>query len=55
VRDFSRDERTRGMPARLQIAALLWREVRDRAGAKTYAPQLLTKFAEAIDKISKRK
>jgi len=43
------------MANRMQVAALLWRQVRDRAGVKTYLPQLLDEFAEAINKISKSK
>ncbi len=48
VRDFSRDPRTRGLQPRMQIAALLWRKVRDRAGSKAYSPRLLQEFAREI-------
>jgi hypothetical protein len=53
VRDFSRDARTHGLENRMQVAALLWRQVRDRAGAKAYSPQLLDEFAAAINRIAK--
>jgi len=53
VRDFNREARTRGLANRIQVAALLWRQVRDRAGVKTYSPQLLGEFAEAINKMAK--
>jgi len=55
VRDFNRDARTRGMANRMQVAVLLWRQVRDRAGAKTYSPQLLDEFAAQIKKVSQYK
>ena len=53
VRAFNRDTRTRGLANRMQVAALLWRQVRDRAGAKTYSPQLLDEFAAAVNEIAK--
>lgn len=53
VRDFNREASTRGMANRMQVAALLWRQVRDRAGAKIYSRQLLDEFAAAIAQISK--
>ena len=55
VRAFNRDARTRGLANRMQVATLLWRQVRERAGIKTYSPQLLDEFAEAINKMSKPK
>ena len=53
VRAFNRDTRTRGLANRMQVAALLWRRVRDRTSAKTYSPQLLDEFAAAVNEITK--
>lgn len=51
VRDFSRDPRTRGMAKWMRVAALLWRQVRDRPGEKIYSPQLLEEFVAVVNKI----
>lgn len=43
------------MANRMQVAALLWRQVRDRAGVKIYSPQLLGEFADAIKECQRKK
>lgn len=55
VRDFNRDPRTRSMANRMQVAALLWRAVKDRPGSKMYSSKLLDEFADEVAKISASK
>lgn len=49
VRDFNADARTKGWSNRMQIAALLWRHVREGSGPKRYDPDLLDQFREEIE------
>ncbi|GIV59325.1 MAG: hypothetical protein KatS3mg043_0414 [Rhodothermaceae bacterium] len=48
VRDFHADPRTKAWNNKMEIAAFLWRKVRDRKGAKRYDTALLDEFREQI-------
>ena len=50
VKDFCADPQTAQFPNKLQIAALLWSEVRNSTRPKIYTPDLLTEFADKIAK-----
>ncbi|MBO8165034.1 MAG: hypothetical protein H0Z34_15215 [Brevibacillus sp.] len=53
VRDFHADPRTKKWKNKMEIAAFLWRQVRDRKGAKQYDPSLVDEFREQIGRIER--
>jgi len=49
VKAFNQDVRTKLLKDRMQVAAQLWREVRDQPGSKQFSPSLLTAHLKQMD------
>jgi len=49
VKAFNQDLRTKPLKDRMQVAAQLWRDVRDQPGSKQYTPSLLTAYLERVN------
>ena len=50
VQDFCADEATSNFPNKLKTAAALWKEVRNSSREKIYKRELLTEFADKINR-----
>ncbi|GGG74572.1 hypothetical protein [Paenibacillus radicis (ex Gao et al. 2016)] len=46
VKDFNKDPRTKAIGNRMNVAAQLWKQVRDNPGSKQYSPDLLASYLD---------
>lgn len=53
VRDFNQDSRSKFFKAKMKVAALLWRKVRDNPGEKRYRLSLIDEYRDEIDDLQK--
>ncbi|UFJ39869.1 SAP domain-containing protein [Brevibacillus humidisoli] len=53
VKEFHADPQSKQWKNKLEIAAFLWRKVRDRKGEKRYTPALLEEFKDEIEQFAK--
>ena len=53
LKDFCSDEKSQYYANKLKVASILWKEVRDSAGEKTYSKKLLKIYADKISEYRK--
>ncbi len=55
VKDFHKDSKTKFLKNKLNVAAFLWKKIRDRPGNKKFQSSLLEEFSDQIKKIENMK